>query len=40
MGPDAPHGQKYGILLVETGVLVTVFGAMTSIFFAIVGRGR
>lgn len=40
MAPDAPHGQEYGILIVELGVLITVFGAMTSIFYAIVGRGR
>jgi multicomponent Na+:H+ antiporter subunit B len=40
MGPDAPHGQEYGIMIVEIGVLVTVFGAMTSIFYAIVGRAR
>jgi len=31
---DPKHGQHYGILLVELGVLVTVFGAMASIFFA------
>lgn len=34
------HGQHYGILLVEFGVLVTVSSTMTLIFFALAGRGR
>ena len=33
---DPTDGQHYGILLVELGVLVTVFGAMASIFYAVV----
>ncbi len=37
---DAAHGQEYGILLVEGGVLVTVSGTMTTIFYTFVGRGR
>jgi multicomponent Na+:H+ antiporter subunit B len=37
---DSKHGQEYGILLVELGVLVTVAGTMTTIFYAFVGRGR
>ena len=40
LGPDAPHGQEYGILLVEFGVLVTVSGTMTTIFYTFAGRGR
>jgi multicomponent Na+:H+ antiporter subunit B len=34
------HGQLYGILGVELGVLITVFGAMVAIFYAFVGRRR
>jgi len=37
---DPAHGQEYGILLVETGVLITVAGTMTAIFYALAGRGR
>ncbi|MEC9369641.1 MAG: Na(+)/H(+) antiporter subunit B [Pseudomonadota bacterium] len=37
---DPAHGQEYGIIMVEIGVLVTVAGTMTSIFYAFVGRGR
>ena len=37
---DAPHGQEYGILAVEFGVLVTVTGTMITIFYCFVGRGR
>jgi len=37
---DSMHGQEYGILLVEAGVLITVAGTMTTIFFLIAGRGR
>jgi len=33
-----PHGQHLGILLVELGVLTTVFGAMVAIFYAFAGR--
>jgi multicomponent Na+:H+ antiporter subunit B len=35
---DPQHGQHYGILAVELGVLVTVFGVMVSIFYAFAGR--
>lgn len=35
---DPKHGQHVGILLVELGVLVTVFGAMASIYYAIGSR--
>ncbi len=37
---DPVHGQHLGILLVELGVLITVFATMTAIFYAFVGRGR
>ncbi|MGE0610941.1 MAG: Na(+)/H(+) antiporter subunit B [Hyphomicrobiales bacterium] len=37
---DPAHGQEYGIILVELGVLVTVAGTMTAIFYAFVGRKR
>ncbi len=35
---DPSHGQHYGILLVELGVLITVFGVMVATFYAFVGR--
>ena len=37
---DPAHGQELGILLVEIGVLVTVAGTMTAIFYTFMGRGR
>ncbi len=37
---DMRHGQEWGILLVEIGVLVTVFSTMTAIFYTFAGRGR
>ncbi len=37
---DPSHGQHLGVLLVEAGVLVTVFGTMIAIFYAFAGRGR
>lgn len=37
---DQIHGQEWGIFFVETGVLITVTGTMTGIFYAFVGRGR
>lgn len=37
---DQVHGQELGVFLVEIGVLVTVSGAMISIFYAFAGRGR
>lgn len=40
LGPDAPHGQEYGIIAVEFGVLVTVAGTMVAVFYAFIGRGR
>ena len=37
--PDHPsHGQHYGILAVELGVLVTVTGVMVAIYYAFAGR--
>ena len=32
------HGQHYGILAVELGVLVTVTGVMVAIYYAFAGR--
>ncbi len=40
LGHDSKHGHHLGILLVETGVIVTVAGTMTAIFYAFVTRGR
>ena len=37
---DPASGQHLGILLVELGVLITVAGTMTAIFYAFAGRGR
>ncbi|MDH5589734.1 MAG: Na(+)/H(+) antiporter subunit B [Gemmatimonadota bacterium] len=37
---DPEHGQHYGILFVELGVLTTVFGVMVTVFYAFAGRGR
>jgi multicomponent Na+:H+ antiporter subunit B len=37
---DPAHGHTLGILLVETGVLVTVSSTMLAIFYAFAGRGR
>ena len=35
---DPVHGQHWGMLLVELGVLTTVFGVMVAIFYAFAGR--
>jgi multicomponent Na+:H+ antiporter subunit B len=37
---DRVHGQERGIFWVETGVLITVAGTMTAIYYAFSGRGR
>lgn len=37
---NSAHGHELGIFLVEAGVLVTVTGTMTSLFYAFVERGR
>ena len=37
---DPTHGQHYGIIAVEIGVLVTVFGVMVALFYAFAGRRR
>lgn len=37
---DPKHGQHYGILGVELGVVTTVFGVMVLIFYLFAGRGR
>jgi multicomponent Na+:H+ antiporter subunit B len=40
LGPDSRHGQEYGIMAVELGVLITVASSMLAIFYAFVERGR
>lgn len=37
---DPHHGQHYGILLVEIGVMTTVLGVMITIFYFFAARGR
>lgn len=37
---DPAQGRALGIFLVEAGVLVTVAGTMTAVFYAFVERGR
>ena len=37
---DAHHGQHLGILLVELGVLITVFSVLLGIFYMFADRGR
>ena len=37
---DPAHGHELGIFLVETGVLITVAGTMTALFYAFVERER
>lgn len=37
---DPVHGRELGIFLVEAGVLITVAGTMTALFYAFVERGR
>lgn len=37
---DPLHGQHYGIIGVELGVLTTVFGVMIGLFYAFAGRRR
>lgn len=37
---DPLKGQHYGIIAVEIGVLVTVFGVMVALFYAFAGRRR
>lgn len=37
---DPVHGRELGIFLVEVGVVVTVCGTMTSLFYAFAGRAR
>jgi multicomponent Na+:H+ antiporter subunit B len=34
------HSHEYGIMLVESGVIITVFSTMTAIFYAFAERGR
>ena len=37
---DPVHGQHYGIIGVELGVLITVFGVMVALFYAFAARRR
>ncbi len=37
---DSAHGHELGIFLVEAGVLITVAGTMTAMFYAFVERER
>lgn len=37
---DSKHGHHLGILLVESGVIITVASTMVAIFYAFVERGR
>jgi multicomponent Na+:H+ antiporter subunit B len=37
---DSAHAHELGIFLVEAGVLITVAGTMTALFYAFVERGR
>ena len=40
LAESGPAGQHLGILLVELGVGITVFGVMMAVFYAFAGRGR
>lgn len=40
LGHEPVHGRELGIFLVEVGVVVTVCGTMTSLFYAFAERGR
>lgn len=40
LGHDPKHGHHLGILLVESGVIITVASTMTAIFYALMERGR
>jgi len=37
---ESAHGHELGIFMIEVGVLVTVSGTMTAVFYAFVERGR
>jgi multicomponent Na+:H+ antiporter subunit B len=37
---DSAHGHELGIFMVEAGVLITVAGTITALFYAFVERGR
>ena len=40
LNEDPVKGQHYGIIGIEIGVLVTVFGVMLALFYAFAGRRR
>jgi multicomponent Na+:H+ antiporter subunit B len=37
---ESAHGRELGIFMIEVGVLITVSGTMTALFYAFVERGR
>jgi len=37
---DPVHGHEWGILMIETGVFITVSSSMLAIFYAFVERGK
>lgn len=39
-GHDPAHAREWGLLLIESGVLITVSSTMTAIFYAFAERGR
>ena len=40
LAADPEHGQHLGIMFVELGVFITVFGVMVALFYAFAGRRR
>ncbi len=40
LGHTSKHGHHLGIIMVEAGVIITVAGTMTAIFYAFLQRGR
>lgn len=40
LSQNAAQGRALGIIMVEAGVLITVAGTMTALFYAFVERGR
>ena len=40
LGHTSKHGHHLGIIMVEAGVIITVAGTMTAIFYAFLLRGR
>jgi len=40
LASNPEHGQEYGIMFVELGVFITVFGVMVALFYAFAGRRK